>query len=56
MRRAHDGRIITFAEQYHLLKPGELLTGGGGPVFASAWAIARSDGFSPVEPLKIAAE
>ena len=21
MRRAHDGRIITFAEQYHLLKP-----------------------------------
>lgn len=56
MRRAHDGRIITFAEQYHLLKPGELLAGGGGPLFEAAWARARSDAFSPAIPLKLAAE
>jgi glutamate synthase domain-containing protein 2 len=48
MRRAHDGRIITYAEQYHLLKPGELLSGGGGPMFEAAWARARSDQFSPL--------
>lgn len=45
MRRAHDGRIITFAEQYHVLKPGELLSGGGGPMYEAAWARARSDQF-----------
>ncbi len=56
MHRAHDGRIITFAEQYHLLQPGELLHGNGGPMFEEAWAAARSDTFSPMEPLKLAAE
>ena len=47
MRRAHDGRIITFAEQYHLLKPGELLAGSCGPLFDHAWATASPDFFSP---------
>ena len=56
MRRAHDGCIVTFAEQYHLLKPGELLGGAPGTMFAEPWTLARSDGFSPASPLKLAAE
>jgi glutamate synthase domain-containing protein 2 len=56
MRRAHDGRIITFAEQYHMLNPGELLGGAPGTMFAAPWAMARSDSFSPAAPLKLAAE
>jgi glutamate synthase domain-containing protein 2 len=47
MRRVAADRVVTFAEQYHLLKPGELLTGGGEPALAAAWAMARSDRFSP---------
>jgi glutamate synthase domain-containing protein 2 len=56
MCRGPDGRIITFAEQYHLLKPGELLAGAPGTSFAMPWTMASSDGFSPVDPLKLAAE
>ena len=56
MRRAPDGRIITFAEQYHLLHPGELLRGAPGTMFAASWLLARSEAFSPAAPLKLAAE
>jgi glutamate synthase domain-containing protein 2 len=57
MRRAAADRVVTFAEQYHFMKPGELLAGGGGKLFQEAWALARSDSFSPAEvPLKLAAE
>jgi glutamate synthase domain-containing protein 2 len=56
MCRGPDGRIITFAEQYHLLKPGELLSGAPGTSFAIPWTMAASDRFSPVDPLKLAAE
>jgi glutamate synthase domain-containing protein 2 len=56
MRRAHDGRIITFAEQYHMLGPGELLAGAPGTMFAAPWAMARSEGFSPAGPLKLGGE
>jgi len=56
MCRGPDGRIITFAEQYHLLKPGELLAGAPGTSFAVPWIMARSDGFSPLDPLKLAAD
>ena len=56
MRRSHEGRIMTFAEQYQFLKPGELLQGAPGTSFAISWAVARSDGFSPLDPLNLAAE
>jgi glutamate synthase domain-containing protein 2 len=56
MRRGADGRVITFAEQYPSLAPGQLLDGARGTSFAAAWAMARSDGFSPSDPLKLAAE
>ncbi len=55
MRRAAADRVVTFAEQYHILQPGELLTGGSKPMHQS-WAMARSDSFSPLSPLKLAAE
>ncbi len=52
MHRAAPDRVVTYAEQYRPMKPGELLRGGGGDTFQSAWAMARSDRFSPVsEPL-----
>ncbi|MGH6854998.1 MAG: glutamate synthase-related protein, partial [Aestuariivirga sp.] len=52
MHRAAPDRVVTYAEQYRPLKPGELLRGGGGETFQSAWAMARSDRFSPApEPL-----
>ncbi len=47
MRRAAADRVVTMAEQYHLLKPGELLEGGGGNYLQHAWDQARSDRFSP---------
>ena len=47
MRRAAADRVVTMAEQYHLLKPGELLQGEGGSYYQHAWALARSDRFSP---------
>ena len=56
MRRGQDGRIMTFAERYAFLKPGELLAGAPGTPFAAPWALARSDGFSSLDPLKLAAE
>ena len=56
MHRAAADRVVTFAEQYHLMKPGELLAGGGPPHVKEAWAMARSDSFSPAEPLTLAAE
>ena len=55
MRRAAADRVVTFAEQYHILGAGELLNGGGKPIHES-WALARSDSFSPLVPLTRAAE
>jgi glutamate synthase domain-containing protein 2 len=46
MRRAAADRVVTFAEQYHMLEPGELLAGGGDRHFRDAWAMARSDRFA----------
>ena len=48
MHRAAPDRVVTYAEQYRPMKPGELLRGGGGETFQNAWAMARSDRFSPV--------
>ena len=57
MHRAAPDRVVSFADQYRPLQPGELLRGGGGKMFQHAWAMARSEGFSPApEPLPRAAE
>ncbi len=55
MHRAAADRLVTFAEQYHVLHPGELLEGHGKPIH-DMWDLARSDSFSPRDPLKLAAE
>jgi glutamate synthase domain-containing protein 2 len=61
MRRAAPDRVVTFAEQYHFLKPGELLGDIGDRRFREAWAMARADSFSPADasastPVAVAAE
>ncbi|MCB1379575.1 MAG: FMN-binding glutamate synthase family protein [Alphaproteobacteria bacterium] len=56
MRRGRDGRVMTLAEQYEALKPGELLGGAPGTAFAMPWSLARVESFSPAVPLKLAAE
>ncbi|MCC7253938.1 FMN-binding glutamate synthase family protein [Hyphomicrobium sp.] len=58
MHRAAPDRVVTFAELYHQLAPGELLAGTSDPHFRDAWALARADSFAPaaVRPLPQAAE
>ena len=52
MRRVAADRIVTFAEIYRFLKPGELLSGGGDTRLAQAWVMARADSFAPAsEPV-----
>jgi glutamate synthase domain-containing protein 2 len=56
-RRAAPDRVVTLADMYPSLKPGELLTGTNDPRFKSAWAMARADSFVPAPTLfKQAAE
>jgi glutamate synthase domain-containing protein 2 len=45
MRRAAPDRIVTFAELYRVLDPGELLAGTDHPRFQAAWKLARADSF-----------
>jgi glutamate synthase domain-containing protein 2 len=47
MRRVAADRIVTLAEVYRFLQPGELLRAGGDGRFAHAWAMARADSFAP---------
>ncbi|MGE0765970.1 MAG: FMN-binding glutamate synthase family protein [Hyphomicrobiaceae bacterium] len=47
MRRAALDRVISLAEMYRFLRPGELLTGTDHPQFRDAWAMARADTFDP---------
>ena len=49
MRRAAPDRVVSFAEMYRILRPGELLTGTDHPQFRHAWAIASSETFAPRE-------
>ncbi len=57
MRRGASGEVETFAHLYPTLAQGELLTGGGGPRYASNWAIARAEEFKPsLEAVANAAE
>ena len=47
MRRAAPDRVVTFADLYRFLEPGELLAGTDHPRFQVAWKIARADSFAP---------
>ncbi|HYD15517.1 MAG TPA: FMN-binding glutamate synthase family protein [Hyphomicrobium sp.] len=50
MHRAAPDRVVTFAELYKPLRPGELLTGTTDPRFEHAWAMACADSFEAYEP------
>ena len=45
MRRAAPDRVVTFAEQYRFLEPGELLRGSKDDRFATAWQMASAGTF-----------
>ena len=47
MRRAAPDRVVSFAEMYRSLKPGELIAGTDHPQFRDAWSIARAESFAP---------
>jgi glutamate synthase domain-containing protein 2 len=47
MRRAAPDRVVSFAELYPVLKPGELLAGTHDPRFQHAWALAKANSFAP---------
>jgi glutamate synthase domain-containing protein 2 len=47
MRRAAADRIVTFAEIYRCLEPGELLAGTYDGRFRDAWGVAQADSFAP---------
>jgi glutamate synthase domain-containing protein 2 len=47
MRRAAPDRVVSFADLYPVLRPGELLSGTADPRFKLAWSLARADSFAP---------
>jgi glutamate synthase domain-containing protein 2 len=47
MQRAAPDRVVTFAELYRVLAPGELLSGTNDVRFREAWVAARPDSFAP---------
>src|SRR5215813_14061680 len=49
MRRAAPDRVVTFADLYRFLEPGELLNGTDHPRFQAAWEMARADRFAPAD-------
>lgn len=60
MHRISPGRVMSYAEQYRFLAPGELLAGTEDPRFRDAWAEARADSFALASlgrvPVPVAAE
>ncbi len=47
LRRASADKVISLAEQYEQLQPGQLLADpGSSPRFAEAWALASADSFA----------
>ena len=57
MRRAAPDRVVSFAEMYRFLRPGELIAGTDHPQFKVAWSVAQAESFSPrAQALAIAAE
>jgi glutamate synthase domain-containing protein 2 len=47
MHRAAPDRVVTLAELYRPLAPGELLSGTSDPRFHDAWELAQSASFAP---------
>ena len=57
MRRAAPDRVVSFAEMYRFLAPGELITGTDHPQFRLPWSLARADSFAAqMQVVAIAAE
>jgi hypothetical protein len=52
LKRLSPGAVKTFADVYHFLKPGELLSGSGDPLYTRLWGMASSASFDadPVRP------
>lgn len=49
MHRTVPDRVVSYAEQYRFLAPGELLAGTSDPRFRDAWIAAQSDSFAANE-------
>lgn len=49
MHRASADRVVTFAELYKPLKPGELITGTTDPRYEIPWAVATPESFTATE-------
>jgi glutamate synthase domain-containing protein 2 len=48
LRRLSADRVVSFAEQYEMLAPGQLLTeANDSPRFGAAWRMARAESFAP---------
>jgi glutamate synthase domain-containing protein 2 len=47
MHRAAPDRVVTFAQLYAFLEPGELPSGTSVPLFRDAWDMAQPDSFLP---------
>ena len=61
MHRAAPDRVVTFAELYRFLNPGELIAGTGLPQYRDPWEVASAESFVPQcermqDPVSIAAE
>lgn len=54
MHRAAPDRVVSYAEQYRFLAPGELLAGTGDIRFRDAWAAAQADSFAPADETRTA--
>ena len=52
MQRAAADRVVSFAEIYPVLRPGELLTGTDDPRFKQAWSLASAASFAPASTLR----
>jgi glutamate synthase domain-containing protein 2 len=52
MRRAAPDRVVTFAEQFRFLEPGELLAETDDHRFREAWRMARADSFAAADRTK----
>ena len=47
LRRASSDKVISLAEQYEILRPGQLIADpGSSPRFAEAWSLARAESFA----------
>ena len=56
MRRVAADRIVTYAEIYPFLAPGELLSGAKEPRFAEAWSMAQPHSFQPAAAPNLVAQ